>query len=232
MLVLPAIDLQAGKCVRLLQGDFDRETIYGEDPVVVAQRWHDAGPSLLHVVDLDGARAGYPVQSELIGKLAEVMPVQVGGGLRTEDSIDHALQVAARVVLGTAALDRDFITRVAQTHGERLIVALDTRGDQVTVAGWTEAGGWGLLDLAQELMQSGVCRFLHTDVERDGALTSPNYRSLEALIRLGTPVIASGGVSSLDDIKRLREMGAEAVIVGRALYEGTISLEEAVKIAG
>ncbi len=215
-----------------MRGDFARETVYSDDPVAVACHWREAGAELLHVVDLDGARQGHPAQLDAIRQLASTGPLQVGGGLRTEHDVARTLEIAQRVVLGTAALDRTLIAGLARAYGERLVVALDTRDGIVAVQGWTEASDRSLLDLAQELLNAGVKRFLHTDVERDGTLTSPNYDSLEALIGLGAPVIASGGVASLEDIRRLREVGAEAVIVGRALYEGTIDLREAIEIAG
>jgi phosphoribosylformimino-5-aminoimidazole carboxamide ribotide isomerase len=231
--VIPAIDLQAGRAVRLLRGDFAQETVYDNDPIAVARRWIERKAELLHVVDLDGTRAGRPVQLDLIRQIAAVAPVQVAGGLRTAEDAARALSTGARrIVLGTAALDVPFTRELAAMYGERLVVALDTRDGKVSVRGWTEESGRTLLDLAQELLEAGVRRFLHTDVERDGTLTSPNYASLEALIALGAPVIASGGVSSSDDVRRLREIGAEAVIVGRALYEGTVDLEEVITLAG
>ncbi|GAC1335856.1 MAG: 1-(5-phosphoribosyl)-5-[(5-phosphoribosylamino) methylideneamino]imidazole-4-carboxamide isomerase [Chloroflexota bacterium] len=233
MNVIPAIDLQGGRCVRLLRGDFDRETVYGDDPAVVARRWLQAGASLVHVVDLDATRAGHPVQLEIVKSIAEILPVQLGGGLRTEEHVALALEAGAqRIVIGTAALDPDLIGRLVVTHGDSLIVALDTRDGKVAVQGWTETSEHTLVGLARVLRQAGVQRFIHTDVERDGTMTAPNYDSLAALISLGSPVIASGGVASLDHIERLRTLGAEAVIVGRSLYEGAFSLEEAVTRAG
>lgn len=232
MLIIPAIDLQGGRCVRLVRGDFAMETVYGDDPAAVARRWVQAGAELLHVVDLDGARLGYPAQLDLVAPMAAAAPLQVGGGLRSEDDVKRALQIGARrVVLGTAALDVPLMTTLAQRYGDRLVVALDTRDGMVAVAGWTESSGRPMLDLARALIDAGMRRFLHTDVERDGTLTSPNYASLAALIGLGALVIASGGISSLDDLRRLREIGAEAAIVGRALYEGAIDLQEAMAVA-
>lgn len=219
--------------MRLLRGDFDHETVYGDDSVTVAQRWMADGAELLHVVDLDGTRAGRPMQLDLVESLAGVMPVQVGGGLRTAEDVRQAFERGAeRVVLGTAALDRDLIMELARMYADRLVVALDTRGGVVAVQGWTEISGQTMLDVAHHLLEVGVQRFLHTDVERDGTLTSPNYSSLTALIALGTPVIASGGVASLEDLRKLKDIGAEAAIVGRALYEGTVDLREAITIAG
>lgn len=229
MLVIPAIDLRRGRAVRLLQGDFDRETVYGDDPLAVACRWRDEGAEMVHVVDLDGARAGEPQQLELVHAIAGVLPVEVGGGLRTSADVARAVETGAqRVVVGTAALDMDLITDMVVELGEWLVVALDTRSGMVATEGWTRETERTLIELADELIQIGVQRFLHTDVERDGTLTTPNLESLRELIALGAPVIASGGVSSLDDIARLRDLGAEAVVVGRALYEGAFTLPEAI----
>lgn len=233
MLIIPAIDLRHGRCVRLLRGDFERETVYDVDPVAVARRWHAAGARMLHVVDLDGARGGRPVQLYLIREIAAVIPVQVGGGLRMPEDVDAALGAGIeRVVLGTAALNVQLVRELAETFGARLVVALDTRDGQVSVRGWTETSQWTMLELATALIDAGVRRFLHTDVERDGTLTSPNYASLKKLVALGAPVLASGGISSLEHVRRLRDIGVEAAIVGRALYEGTIDMEEAQAVAG
>jgi phosphoribosylformimino-5-aminoimidazole carboxamide ribotide isomerase len=233
MLVIPAIDLQHGRCVRLLRGEFDQETLYGDDPVAVARTWTAAGAELVHVVDLDGAREGRPVQLDLAGRIAAVAPIQLGGGLRTEDDVTAALERGVqRVVLGTSALDLALVRRLVDAHGDRLVVALDTRDGLVATRGWTEASDWTLLDLAGALIEVGVERFLHTDVERDGALTSPNFESLAALVALGTRVIASGGVATLEHLARLRDAGAEAAIVGRALYERAFTLQEAIAHAG
>jgi phosphoribosylformimino-5-aminoimidazole carboxamide ribotide isomerase len=233
MLVIPAIDLRGGRAVRLLQGDFDRETVYGDDPVAVARQWRDQGAEMIHVVDLDGARAGEPRQLDLVHAIAEVVPVEVGGGLRTQADVARAVEAGARrVVVGTAALDLDLITALVVELGEWLVVALDTRSGVVATEGWTQETERTLLELADELIGIGVQRFLHTDVERDGTLTAPNLDALRELIALGAPVIASGGVASLDDIARLRDLGVEAVVTGRALYEGTFTLPEAIARAG
>lgn len=219
--------------MRLVQGDFAKETVYGDDPVTVAQRWRADGAELLHVVDLDGTRAGRPMQLDLVESLAGVMPVQMGGGLRTAEDVQQAFERGVeRVVLGTAALDRNLIMELARMYADRLVVALDTRDGMVAVQGWTELSGQTMLDVAHHLREVGVQCFLHTDVERDGMLTSPNYGSLASLIALGTPVIASGGVSSIEHVRRLKSIGAEAAIIGRALYEGTVDLREAMAVAG
>lgn len=232
MTVIPAIDLRSGRSVRLLRGDFGQQTVYSDDPIAVTRHWREAGAELVHVVDLDGAKDGAPRQLPLIKRLAATMPVQAGGGLRTEDDLAAALEAGARrVVVGTAALNPDFTVRMVETYGDRLVVALDARRGVVAVDGWTRATAYRLLDLARSLADAGVKRFLHTDVDRDGTLSSPNYESLEALIDLGIPVLASGGVASVEDVRRLREIGVEAVIVGRALSEGRIDLHEAVTVA-
>jgi phosphoribosylformimino-5-aminoimidazole carboxamide ribotide isomerase len=233
MRVIPAIDLQGGRCVRLLRGDFDQQTVYGDDPLLVARAWLTAGADLLHVVDLDGAREGKPTQLDLISRISAQAPVQLGGGLRTDDDVHAAFQLGAqRVVLGTSALDLVLVRRLVEQYRERIVVALDTRDGVVTTRGWTERSEWKFLDLARALLDAGVQRFLHTDVERDGALTSPNFNSLANLVQLGAPVIASGGVATLGHVARLSHTGAEAAIVGRALYEGAFTLQEAIAVAG
>lgn len=219
--------------MRLLRGDFDQETIYGSDPVAVAHAWQAGGARMLHVVDLDGARLGSPQQLGLVRAIAAVMPVELGGGLRTPADVAAAFEAGVqRVVLGTAALDQALVRSLTAEYGDRIVIALDTRAGQVTVAGWMEASEWTLIELAEALIAAGAGRFLHTDVERDGTMTAPNYASLAALVALGKPVIASGGISSLADIDRLRVAGAEAAIVGRALYERAFRLEEALTHAG
>jgi phosphoribosylformimino-5-aminoimidazole carboxamide ribotide isomerase len=188
---------------------------------------------MIHVVDLDGTRAGEPRQLDLVSAIAGVLPVQLGGGLRTEQDVACAADAGVqRVVLGTAALDLDLVSGLTVEYGERLVIALDTRSGMVATEGWTQESERTLLELAEALIGIGVQRFLHTDIDRDGTLTEPNYDSLTALIGLGVPVIASGGVSSPSDIDRLRDLGAESVVVGRALYEGTVSLPEAIARAG
>jgi len=232
MLVIPAIDLQAGRCVRLLRGDFARETVYGEDPTEIARGWREAGAQLAHVVDLDGARQGRPKQLELVERIAAEIPVQLGGGLRDMEAVEAAIAAGVkRVVIGTAAVNVDGVKQLTERFGDKLVVALDTRDGVVATEGWVGTSDWSLLDLARALIDTGVRRFLHTDIDRDGALTSPNFASLSALVRLGTPVIASGGVASLEHVRRLHQAGAEAVVVGRALYEGMFTLQEATAVA-
>ncbi len=231
MMVIPAIDLRDGRCVRLLQGDFAQETVYGDDPVAMAQRWQAAGAAMLHVVDLDGARAGAPVQAEIIAAMTQTLtiPVQVGGGIRSLADLERLFAGGvARAVLGTAALeDRDFLAAaIACWGGERIILGLDARDGRVATRGWLETSTTTAIDLARELTPLGLQRVIYTDIGRDGTLHEPNYAALAELVA-ATPlaVIASGGVARRDDLTKLAAMpGIEAVIVGRALYTGDLIL--------
>lgn len=231
MIVIPAIDLRAGRCVRLLRGDYARETVFSDDPLAIARRWQAAGASCLHVVDLDGARAGYPVQAALVAALAQALtiPVQVGGGLRAPDQIAAAFAAGlARVVLGTAALEnRDLLTAaLARWGAERIIVGLDARDGFVATHGWHATSTTRATDLARELAALGVRRVLYTDIARDGTLTSPNYAALRELTAsTDLAVLASGGVATGDHLAQLATIpGVEGAIVGRALYTGDVTL--------
>lgn len=234
MILLPAVDIKDGKCVRLVQGDFARETVYDEDPVAVAKRYEAEGAQWLHVVDLDAALEGEPrnraLVKEVIGSVD--IPVQCSGGIRTVDAIDAAKDAgASRVVVGTAALrDPDFVCDAAARHGDFLAVGLDVRGQTLQARGWTEEAGelWPTL---QRLVREGVTRFVVTDVARDGMLQGPNYTLLaEVLEYTDRPVVASGGVSSTEDLKNLARMGVEGCIVGKALYAGKFTLPEALQV--
>jgi phosphoribosylformimino-5-aminoimidazole carboxamide ribotide isomerase len=235
--LIPAIDLRAGRVVRLVTGDFSRETVYGYDPGAVAQGFVDAFPEAavgwLHVVDLDGALAGAPEQSDAVAAIvAAVGPralVQVGGGLRSEDAVDRVLAIgAARVVIGTAALSRPgFASGLVHRHGpERVAVALDVRAGQAVGEGW-RSGAPGLppVEAATRLTDEGVQTLIVTGIDRDGLLDGPDLDLLERILRLGRGgVIASGGISSTADVLRVRELGCSGAIVGRALYEGRLDL--------
>lgn len=231
MIVIPAIDLRGGRCVRLVQGDFARETVFSEDPVAVARQWQAAGAHRLHVVDLDGARAGGPRQLDVIAAIVEAvhMPVQVGGGVRS--AADAAGVLAAGVtwvVLGTAAVeDPELVSALVAEHGpDRIIVGVDARGGRVATRGWLETSEVEASQLVAELAARGVCRVVYTDIERDGTLTAPNFDALAEVAAAGVQVIASGGVTRRADLVRLAAMpGVEAAIVGRALYTGDLQLE-------
>jgi phosphoribosylformimino-5-aminoimidazole carboxamide ribotide isomerase len=238
MILLPAIDIIDGQCVRLYQGDYSQVTTYATDPVEVARRWQEAGASWLHVVDLDGAKAGHPVNTTLIARICRetTLNVEVGGGIRALDQIANLVAAGARrVILGTVALtDRELLTQALQRWGERIVVGLDARDGLVAIRGWRETSGVKATELALELSMGGVRRFIYTDIARDGAMQGPNLAALCAMLDslrdTGTALIASGGVSSLDDLSRLAELEVEGVIIGKALYNGAIDLREAVRV--
>jgi len=235
MTVYPAIDLRGGRCVRLLEGDFARETVYGDDPVAVARRWEAEGARWLHVVDLDGARAGRPMQPAIVAAICRAVriPVQVGGGLRTAEAADAALAAgAARVVLGTAAArDPDLCRTIARAHPGAVALGLDARAGVLRVAGWTEGEGVAVAALAARARDLGVAAVIYTDVARDGTGRGPDLEGSRAVAAAaGLPVIVSGGVGSVADIAAvagLAAAGVAGVIVGRALYTGAVRLAEA-----
>jgi phosphoribosylformimino-5-aminoimidazole carboxamide ribotide isomerase len=240
MTVYPAIDLRGGRCVRLLQGAFERETVYGEDPVAVARGFVAAGARWLHVVDLDGARAGRPVQTELIGAIcaAAGVPVQVGGGLRDAAAVGAVLAAGAqRAVLGTLAVqDPDLAGALCRAHPGRVALGLDARDGRLRVAGWTEGSELSPAALAARAATLGAAAIIYTDVARDGTEKGPDLEGTRAVARAaGVPVIASGGVGSLADVRavgRLAADGVAGVIVGRALYTGAVRLADALAAAG
>lgn len=235
MEIIPAIDLKDGACVRLYQGDFDQTTVYGDDPVAVARQWVAQGATRLHLVDLDGAKAGQPVNTDTIGAIVRAIdiPVQLGGGLRDEASIAAALALGvARVILGTAAVETpDLVTQVLEHTGpERLIIGVDARNGYVATAGWLADETVQATDLIAHMTRLGVQRFVYTDIARDGTLSEPNFDATAALVRPGGPaIIASGGVAHIEHLTRLAGMGIEATIVGRALYTGAFSLPAALE---
>ena len=233
----PAIDLQGGRAVRLVQGDFAASTTFNEDPVAQAQLFADAGATALHVVDLDGAREGVPAQAPLVAEIANRFPgeVQLGGGLRTRAAIETAVATGARrVVLGTVALrDQALLEWAVARLEDRLVVAIDARGGKVATHGWTRVSDRDATQVAAELVNTGVRRLIYTDIVRDGTLAGPNLNALRRLADAAPPLrlIASGGISSLADLRALRRLGLRnlsGVIVGRALYEGRFTIPEAV----
>jgi phosphoribosylformimino-5-aminoimidazole carboxamide ribotide isomerase len=230
MIVIPAIDLRGGKCVRLLHGDFSQETVYGDDPVAMARHWAEAGATLLHVVDLDGAAAGSPQQTALIAAIcaAITIPVEVGGGLRTRADIAATLAAGAqRVVLGTAAIETpDLVTAALAAHGpERVVLGLDARDGYVATGGWLATSAVRAVDLARAMAARGVRRVVATDIARDGARTGPNIAFLTEVATSGLAVIASGGIKDRSHLALLAVIpGVEAVITGTALYTGDLTL--------
>lgn len=239
MIILPAIDLRGGKCVRLVQGSFDKETVYDDDPVAVAKRWESLGATHLHVVDLDGAREGRPVNHEIVRQIVESvgMLVEIGGGIRDEDTAKQYLDIGVgRIILGTVAAMNRVLTRLlVGAYGERIVVGIDAREGRASIEGWQENTVFNATDLGRQLAALGCRRFVFTDISRDGMLTGPNLGSLSAFTHaVGVPVIASGGVSTLADItllKRLEPSGVEGAIIGKALYDGRIDLKEALALA-
>jgi len=233
--LFPAIDLLDGRAVRLYQGDYDRGTVYSDDPVAQARVFAEAGARWIHVVDLDAARSGTPRNREVIAAITAAVdvPVQTGGGVRNEEAAEALFAVGVeRVVIGTAALERpEFVRHLASRH--RVVVGLDARGREVAVRGWEEGSGRDLLDVAAEFADAGVESLVVTEIGRDGTLEGPDLAGLAEVLSVTTlPVIASGGVGSLDDLHALAALRSAhrslaGVIVGRALYEGAFTLDEA-----
>lgn len=240
LLIIPAIDLKDGKCVRLRQGDMDRETVFSDDPVATAQRWVKAGARRLHIVDLNGAQAGRPQNADAVAAIAAAfpeLPIQVGGGIRDEATIQAYLDLGVRyVILGTKAVNAPhFVSDVCAEFPGHIIVGLDAKDGKVAIDGWSKLSGHDVIDLAQKFQDDGVEAIVYTDINRDGMMTGVN---VEATARLATavsiPVIASGGITNLDDVRRLcavADTGIVGAITGRALYEGTLDLAGAQALA-
>ncbi|HUF56056.1 MAG TPA: 1-(5-phosphoribosyl)-5-[(5-phosphoribosylamino)methylideneamino]imidazole-4-carboxamide isomerase [Thermohalobaculum sp.] len=234
MILYPAIDLKDGQCVRLLRGDMGSATVFGDDPAAQARSFEDAGCRWLHLVDLNGAFAGRPVNAPAVEAILDAVsiPVQLGGGIRDLATVEAWLgRGVARVILGPAAArDPDMVRAAARAHPGRIAVGIDARGGRVAVEGWAETTGLDALALAQAFEDAGVAALIYTDIDRDGAMQGPNVEATAALARaVSIPVIASGGVSSLDDLRALAACGAplDGVISGRALYDGRIDPAEA-----
>jgi phosphoribosylformimino-5-aminoimidazole carboxamide ribotide isomerase len=229
MLILPAIDLRGGKCVRLRQGDYSQETVFGDDPVAMARRWVSEGARALHLVDLDGAKEGRPVNGPVVRRIVESVdvPCQVGGGLRTEADIEATLGIGvARVVLGTRALqDPAWVRQMAQAHPKQIVLGLDAREGKVATHGWLETSEASALDVAREFSNWPLFAIVYTNIARDGMLGGPDVEGLAELSgAVPLPVIASGGVTTLDNVRELMAWGVFGCIIGRALYEGMIDL--------
>ncbi len=234
MEVIPAIDLKGGKCVRLYQGDYSQEMVFSQEPVVVARRWQELGARRLHVVDLDGAASGQPCHGPLIQEMARSMaiPIQLGGGIRRLEVIEQVLGLGVeRAILGTAAIeDPDLIREACRRFGERIIVSIDVRKGYVATHGWQQRTRVTAIALAAQMAALGVRRLIYTDIARDGTLTQPSFRAIARLAaKSNLPIIASGGISSLEHLRKLARLGVEGAIVGRALYTGDIDLREAIR---
>ena len=235
MILYPAIDIRGGKAVRLIQGDYEREKSYDDDPAVAARRWVDAGAPWLHVVDLDGARAGEPVNLAHVRRIvaASGVPVQLGGGLRDSKKVEEAISSGVeRIVLGTAAVrDPELAGAIASVHGDRVVVSVDARSGKVAAEGWTESSDLSTVDVVRALSEQGVERFVFTPVDVDGLMEGPDLESLREVAEAAEgEVIYSGGIGSLDHLRAIASLGLgnlEGVIVGRALYEQRFSVAEA-----
>ena len=233
--VIPAIDLRDGRCVRLHQGDYERQTVYSDAPSEVAARWADLGATRLHVVDLDAARDGGSANLSVVGDIvsAAAVPVQLGGGLRTVEAARAAVALGVdRVIVGTAAVESPSVVESMCRHlgSDSVVVGVDARDGLVAVHGWTQTTGTPAADLVEQMTGLGVQRFLYTDIARDGTLTEPNFRAIEALANCTKArLIAAGGISSVCHLRRLAGLGIEAAIVGKALYTGAIDLDEAIQ---
>ena len=236
MLILPAIDLRGGNCVRLVKGDFKQETIYSEHPEEIALRWEEGGAEFLHVVDLDGALAGEPQNMDAIKRIlqAVTIPVEVGGGIRSMESIDRLLSIGvSRVILGSVAVHKEELVQEAcSAYGNRIVVGIDAKKGIVATDGWEKSGGISAVELAKRLGAFGLETIIYTDISRDGTLSGVNVTETAHLARAsGIKVIASGGVKSISDIEGLKKRecdGIIGVIVGKSIYEGTLSLTEAI----
>lgn len=235
MLIIPAIDIKDGRCVRLKQGKMDQETVYSDSPVDMARRWQKMGASLIHIVDLDGAVSGRPVNSKIIRDIIDTISVgvQVGGGIREMELIDSYLGVGAEcVVLGTSAIgDPELLKEACSRYPKRIAVGIDAVDGMVAIDGWKTVTERKAIDLAREIEGLPLWAIIYTDIRRDGMLTGPNIDGISDMARNSSiPVIASGGVSNIDDIKRLKGIEPEikGVIVGKALYSGSLELREAI----
>lgn len=238
MILFPAIDLRGGKVVRLFQGKFSDVTEYPEDPVAAAKKWESLGAKWLHIVDLDGAQTGIMKNQGILGEIVKAVniPIQVGGGIRGEAIVEYLLTVAnvRRVIVGTKAIEnREFLTHVLKQWQDRVVVSLDCDQGFVTGRGWVEKTTIKGTDLAKELEQLGLQWLVYTDIARDGTLAGPNYEQLKQIIAAvpNVNIIASGGISSIDDVKQLAQMpGVKGAITGKALYEGKLDFKEALKV--
>lgn len=239
MIIFPAIDIRGGKCVRLFKGDFEKETVFSDSPAEMARKWEDEGAEFLHLVDLDGARAGSPQNFETVKKIVAAIniPVELGGGIRTMKDADEALAVGVRrVILGSVAVrDPELVREACEKYGYRVVVGIDARDGIVAVDGWGVSGDIDAVTLARKMKGAGVKTVIYTDISRDGTLSGVNVEATKSLAEeSGLMVVASGGVSSIDDIKALKKVessGIEGVICGKSIYTGSLSLHDALEIA-
>jgi len=240
MLIIPAIDLKDGKCVRLRQGRMEDETVFSDDPVAVAAQWVEQGARRLHIVDLNGAFAGEPVNASVVHKIAEAfpdLPIQIGGGIRTEETIQAYLNAGVQyVIIGTKAVSQPhFINDICAEFPGHVIVGLDAKDGKVAIDGWSKLSKHDVIDMAKHFEDDGVVSIVYTDIGRDGMMTGVNIESTVKLAQaVNIPIIASGGITNIDDIKALcavEDEGISGAITGRAIYEGTLDFAEAQKLS-
>ncbi len=237
MIIFPAIDLRDGKCVRLIQGDFDKETVYSDDVQATALKWQACGAKFLHVVDLDGARAGLPQNLDAIKKILDAVkiPIEVGGGIRTLDDMERLLDLGVRrVILGSVAVENlDLVAQAVKRFGDRVVVGIDARNGFVAVHGWEKSSAVKVDDLAKKIVAAGVTTIIYTDISKDGMLSGVNAEIFATLAKLsGAQIVASGGVKSIEDIRALKAVesdGVVGVIVGKAIYSGSLDLSAALR---
>ena len=233
MEIIPAIDIRGGKCVRLYQGDYNQETVFNENPVTTALSWFSQGAQWLHIVDLDGAVAGKPLNVEVVEEIIKESSlfVELGGGIRQKEMVEKLLSHGvSRIILGTAAIEnRELVKKLFQRFGEAIVVSLDARDGKIAIHGWQKTTVVEALELSREMVDAGASRLIYTDIKRDGTLTEPNFDMIGRLLaQAKVPVVVAGGVSKLEDLQRLKELGAEGAIIGKALYTGDINLGEAI----
>ncbi|NLS96928.1 MAG: 1-(5-phosphoribosyl)-5-[(5-phosphoribosylamino)methylideneamino]imidazole-4-carboxamide isomerase [Planctomycetaceae bacterium] len=237
MEIWPAIDLRGGKCVRLRQGDYGQETVFGDDPAAMARRWADQGGRHLHLVDLDAARDGSSANLASVRAIIEAIdiPCELGGGVRSEQRIVELLEIGlARLVVGTRALkEPEWFRQVCRQFPGRLVLGIDARSGMVATDGWLETSQTSAVELARQFESEPIAAIVYTDIATDGMMAGPNVEAMAEMQRsVDVPVVASGGVTTVDDVRRLAEAGMAGCIIGRALYEGTIDLKEALQVAG
>lgn len=233
--VIPAIDLKGGKCVRLYQGDYEREIVFSDNPVEVALKWQSLGAPRIHIVDLDGAAMGEIYNLDIIEQIASVLliPTQLGGGIRRLETVESLLRAGIeRVILGTSAVENpELVKEACRKFTDSIIVSIDAREGHIATHGWRRESELGVIELAESMLQYGVKRFVYTDINRDGTLTEPNFNAVYELVNaVRVPVIASGGISTLSHLKLLKQLGVEGAIVGKALYTGDIKLKQALEV--
>jgi phosphoribosylformimino-5-aminoimidazole carboxamide ribotide isomerase len=236
MYIIPAIDLRDGKCVRLIQGQYDRQIKYRDNPIEQAKEFSSDGAQWLHIVDLDGAKIGRPVNTEIISAIAAlgILNIEVGGGLRDEASIKKLLDIGViRVIIGTKAVqDFKWFSNIAKKFSGKIVLGLDAKGSKVSTHGWTQDSSLTLLDFAVEAAKLPLAAIIYTDIAKDGMMSGPNFERTKALVEaVDVPVVASGGINTIEDIKKLAKFNPEAAIIGRSLYEGTLKLIDAIQTA-